>query len=69
VLSDELWESTAPFLVRAAAWFASCGITVERLLKDNGGAYRSLIFATTKLYHGSSQRFTRAYRPQTNGKA
>lgn len=69
VLPDELGETTAAFLVRAVAWFASHGITVERLLTDNGGAYRSLIFATTCLDLGISQRFTRAYRPQTNGKA
>lgn len=69
VLPDELGETTAAFLVRAVAWFASHGITVERLLTDNGGAYRSLIFATTCLELGISQRFTRAYRPQTNGKA
>lgn len=69
VLPDELGETTAAFLVRAVAWFASHGITVERLLTDNGSAYRSLTFATTCLELGISQRFTRAYRPQTNGKA
>lgn len=69
VLPDELGDTTAAFLVRAVAWYASHGITVERLLTDNGGAYRSLVFATTCLDLGISQRFTRAYRPQTNGKA
>jgi transposase InsO family protein len=68
-LPDELGDTTAAFLVRAVAWFASHGITVERLLTDNGSAYRSLTFATTCLELGISQRFTRAYRPQTNGKA
>ncbi|HYW31827.1 MAG TPA: IS481 family transposase [Gemmatimonas sp.] len=69
VLPDELGDTTAAFLVRAVTWFAAHGIVVERLLTDNGGAYRSLIFATTCLELGLSQRFTRAYRPQTNGKA
>jgi transposase InsO family protein len=69
VLPDELGETTAAFLVRAVAWFAQQGIVVERLLTDNGGAYRSLVFATTCLSLGISQRFTRPYRPQTNGKA
>ncbi|MBY0489168.1 MAG: IS481 family transposase [Gemmatimonadaceae bacterium] len=69
VLPDELGETTAAFFVRAVAWFASHGITVERLLTDNGSAYRSLTFATTCLELGISQRLTRAYRPQTNGKA
>lgn len=69
VLPDELGDTTAAFLVRAVAWFEAQGIVVERLLTDNGSAYRSLIFATTCLELGISQRFTRAYRPQTNGKA
>jgi transposase InsO family protein len=69
VLPDELGETTAAFLVRAVAWFASHDIVVERLLTDNGSAYRSLTFATTCLTLGISQRFTQAYRPQTNGKA
>lgn len=55
--------------MRAGARFKAHGIVVERLLIDNGSAYRSLIFATTCLELGISQRFTRAYRPQTKGKA
>ncbi len=66
---DELGETTAAFLVRAVAWFEAHGIVVERLLTDNGSAYRSLIFATTCLELGITQRFTRAYLPQTHGKA
>lgn len=69
VLPDEVGETTAAFLVRVVAWFASHGITVEQLLTDNGSAYRSLTFATTCLELGISQRFTRACCPQTNGKA
>ena len=69
VLPDELGETTAAFLVRAVAWFAQQGIVVERLLTDNGSPYRSLVFATTCLSLGIGQRFTRPYRPQTNGKA
>ena len=69
VLPDEEGATTAAFLVRMTAWFAEHGIPVERVLTDNGGCYRSLIFATTALELGISQRFTRPYRPQTNGKA
>ena len=65
VLPDELGDPTAAFLVRAVAWFAAHGIVVERLLTDNGGAYRSLTFASTCLDLGISQRFTRAYRPKS----
>jgi transposase InsO family protein len=69
VLVDETAETTAGFLQRAVAWFAAQGITVERLLTDNGSAYRSHHFARVALELGISHRFTQAYRPQTNGKA
>lgn len=69
VLVDETAETTAGFLRRAVAWYAAHGIAVERLLTDNGSAYRSTHFATVALELGISQRFTQAYRPQTNGKA
>lgn len=69
VLPDEQGVTTAGFLARALAWYAARGIAVERVLTDNGGAYRAWVFAATALAHGCSQRFTRPYRPQTNGKA
>ena len=69
VLADETAETTAGFLRRAVAWYAAQDIVVERLLTDNGPAYRSLHFATVALELGLSQRFTQPYRPQTNGKA
>lgn len=69
VLADETAETTAGFLQRAVAWYAAQGIAVERLLTDNGSAYRSHHFAQVALALGISQRFTQAYRPQTNGKA
>ncbi|MCA2992464.1 IS481 family transposase [Gemmatimonas sp.] len=69
VLADETAETTAGFLRRAVAWYAAQGIAVERLLTDNGSAYRSPPLAQVALALGISQRFTQAYRPQTNGKA
>ena len=42
---------------------------MERILTDNGGCYRSLAFAATCDELGIGHRFTRPYRPQTNGKA
>jgi len=64
---------TAPtalgFLTRAVAWYAALGITVERVLTDNGNCDRGLPFAEGTIALGISQRFTRPYRPQTNGKA
>ncbi len=68
-LADESPATTAGFLERAWRFYASHGITIERILTDNGGCYRSLAFAATCDQFGIGQRFTRPYRPQTNGKA
>jgi transposase InsO family protein len=53
---------------RAAVWFASHGITVERVLTDNGSCYRSRVFAAALEATGAVHKRTRPYRPQTNGK-
>lgn len=45
VLSDEKATTAIGFLRRAVKHYASYGITVERLITDNGGAYRSTIHA------------------------
>jgi transposase InsO family protein len=50
-------------------FYARHGITVERVLTDNGGAYRSTIHAAACRTLGIRHLRTRAYRPQTNGKA
>jgi transposase InsO family protein len=68
---DEKAETCAGFLTRAAAWFAAHGIeTIERVMTDNAFAYRhSRAWRQALTEIGASARFTRAYRPQTNGKA
>lgn len=53
--------------VRANAYFESVGITVQRVLTDNGGCYVSKLFAAT-LGETIVHKRTPAYRPQTNGK-
>ena len=68
-LADESPATTAAFLERAWRFYAAHGITIERILTDNGGCYRSLAVAATCDQLGIGQRFTRPYRPQTNGKA
>jgi len=68
-LPDESPATTAGFLHRAWAFYARHGITVERILTDNGGCYRSDAFAVACDELGIGHRFTRPYRPQTNGKA
>lgn len=68
-LPDESPATTAGFLQRAWRFYASHGITMERILTDNGGCYRSDLFAAACDELGLGHRRTRPYRPQTNGKA
>lgn len=67
ILSDEKKETVAGFWARANTWFASKGITVQRVLTDNGNGYRSHAFAHAVGADIKHKR-TRPYRPQTNGK-
>jgi transposase InsO family protein len=69
VLDDEKGATAAGFLRRAIAFFARYGIRVERILTDNGSAYVSIIHALACKALGLRHLRTRAYRPQTNGKA
>jgi transposase InsO family protein len=69
VLENEKTTTVVGFLGRAAAFFTRHGMTVEQLLTDNGGAYRSTIHAIACRTLGIRHLRTRAYRPQTNGKA
>lgn len=57
------------FLRRAWRFYAAHGITMERILTDNGGCHRSGTFAKACDELGLGHRFTRPYRPLTNGKA
>ena len=68
ILPDERKESAVAFLERAFAWFATLGVTVERVMTDNGSAYRSHRFRQA-LAAGLKHKRTRPYTPQTNGKA
>jgi len=69
VLTDEKALTAVAFLRRATAFFARYGITVERLITDNGSPYRSTMHAIAcRALHIRHLR-TRPYRPQTNGKA
>jgi transposase InsO family protein len=68
-LPDELPATTAAFLRRAWHFYAAHGITVERILTDNGSPYISRLFAEACDELGIGHRRTRPYRPQTNGKA
>ena len=67
-LVDEGQRAASGFLERMHRHFASLGIRVERVLTDNGSAYRSRMFAVSAQKLGIKLKKTRAYRPQTNGK-
>jgi len=69
ILGDETGRTTALFLVRAVRWFRQQGITVDRVLTDNGSPYRSKAWRRVCRMVGLRHRRTRPYHPQTNGKA
>ncbi len=69
VLPSERKEDCTAFLQRALAWFRRHGITVERVMTDNGSAYRSRLFRQILADHGIAHKRTRPYTPRTNGKA
>lgn len=65
---DETKETAAAVLRNAVAWFAERGVTVQRVLSDNGSCYRSSLWRATCTDLGITPKRTRPYRPQTNGK-
>jgi hypothetical protein len=69
VLPDEKKATTASFLQRALWHFQAQGVTVRKLLTDNGSAYRSKEFKAMREAYGLKHSRTRPYRPRTNGKA
>ena len=69
VLGDEKARTAIGFMRRAVAFFERHGMRVERLLTDNGSAYRSTVHAIACRALGIRHLRTRPYRPQTNGKA
>jgi transposase InsO family protein len=69
VLMGEDAITCAGFVRRALAWYRRRGIRIRRVLTDNGFAYKAAAVAATCRTWAVRQRFTRPYRPQTNGKA
>ena len=68
ILPDECATSAMTFLTNAVAWFAHHGVTVERLLTDNGSAYMSFKFRDLCAQINVRHLRIRPHRPQTNGK-
>jgi transposase InsO family protein len=69
VLADEKATTCIAFLERALSWFVDHGVTVERVMTDNGSGYRSKTHAAAIARLGIKHLRTRPYRPRTNGKA
>lgn len=68
ICADEKAVTAIGVLQRAVAWFAERGVTVERVLSDNGSAYKSYAWRDACTELGITAKRTRPYRPQTNGK-
>lgn len=68
ICTDEKADTAIGVLRRAVAWFAARGVTVERVLSDNGSAYRSFAWREACTELRITPKRTRPYRPQTNGK-
>ena len=69
ILSSEGQHDTTAFLERALTWLGRHGVNVERVMTDNGSAYRSKLFAGALAKAGVRHLRTRPYTPRTNGKA
>lgn len=67
ILTDEKKETAAAFWERANAFYVGLGITVARVMTDNGSCYRSNLF-NDALGDTIKHKYTKPYRPQTNGK-
>jgi transposase InsO family protein len=69
VMPDEKAVSAIAFLKAAVAYYASLGVTVSRVMTDNGSCYKSFVFRDACRELGLKHIRTRPYTPQTNGKA
>jgi transposase InsO family protein len=69
ILPDEKKESAVAFLKAAVAYYQSLGVTVARVMTDNGSCYRSKLFRKACSVLGLKHIRTRPYTPKTNGKA
>ena len=69
VLPDEKKESAVAFLKAAVAYFQSLGVTIARVMTDNGSCYKAVAFRDACRDLGLRHIRTRPYTPKTNGKA
>jgi len=69
ILPDETTRSAITFLLAALRYYRSLGVSITRIMTDNGSAYRSKQFARLLRRLGIRHLRTRPYTPRTNGKA
>ena len=69
ILADERKDTAAAFWGRAQAFFTAAGITIQRVMTDNGSCYKSFTWRDALAQAGIAHKRIRPYRPQTNGKA
>jgi transposase InsO family protein len=69
IMADERKDSAVPFLEAAVAYYAGLGVTIERVMTDNGSCYRSFAFRDACRRLALKHLRTKAYTPKTNGKA
>jgi transposase InsO family protein len=69
VMKDERKRSAVAFLKAAIAYYASLGVSVQRVMTDNGSCYRSRAFARACKKLRIRHIRTKPYTPKTNGKA
>jgi transposase InsO family protein len=69
MMPNERKESAVAFLDAALTWFKAHGVVAQRVMTDNGSAYRSKHFAEALARHTVTHKRTRPYTPRTNGKA
>ena len=69
VLANEKADNAFVFTSRALAWFKRFGVSAERIMTDNGSAYKSFAFRDLLMARGLRHKRTRPYTPRTKGKA
>ena|SRR5690349_811307 len=65
---NETAQTAIGVLRRAASWFYARGVTIERIISDNGSCYKSHAWRDACAELQINHKRTRPYRPQTNGK-
>jgi len=69
IYPGETKQSAESFLRASVSYFERLNVPIQRVITDNGKCFHSALFGAACLELGIAQKFTRAYRPQTNGKA